>query len=99
MSVDGRKDDAGKRPWHLLPWTAIGLISDVMAYGAGRYGAESWRHVPEWRDRYFSALMRHWDEYRQGNLIDPDSGLSHMAHFACNALFLLALSLSERGDK
>ena len=40
--------------------------------------------------RVHDALMRHLRAHWDGESIDPETGLPHMAHAATNALFLLA---------
>ena len=84
-----KKSDAGKRPWELVPWGPLGRVVDVLAYGAGKYGARSWQSLDEPRERYSGALMRHAVAVMDGEWSDEESGLPHWAHVACNALFLL----------
>lgn len=91
----GRKDDAGKRPRSLLPWRAAGIVVDVLAFGAKKYGAEDWRLVHGADVRYFDAAIRHLDKYRRGEWLDDESGLPHLAHAACCALFILELAVAE----
>lgn len=90
-AMTGRKDDAGKRDFTLLPWRSVGLVVDVLAHGAAKYGRENWRAVEAGERRYLAAAFRHLAAYAEGERIDSDSGLSHIAHAACCLLFLLAL--------
>lgn len=83
------KYDADKPRWDLLPYDAIGAIVEVMTFGARKYAPDGWRAVPDGRARYFAALMRHLVAWRAGATHDPDSGLHHLAHAACDAVFLL----------
>jgi len=84
----GRKDDKPK--WNLLPWRAMCHVVDVLTYGATKHGADNWQHVPDHRERYFSAAMRHMVAWRTGEQLDPETGYPHLAHAATNVLFLLA---------
>lgn len=86
----GRKNDAGKRPWDLVPFGAMGVVVDVLAFGAALYGAHNWRYVADPERRYFSAAMRHLVAWQEGERLDPESGLPHLAHAACCVLFLLS---------
>jgi hypothetical protein len=86
-----RKDDAGKLRWRLLPWAAVERVVEVLEYGAKTYSEDGWRTVPDGRRRYTDALIRHMVAYLRGEERDATSGLWHMAHVACNALFLLEL--------
>lgn len=85
----GRKLDAGKSPWHLLPWDSAQSIVEVLAHGAKKYAPNNWKHVRGARDRYFSAAMRHTLAWYQGEQLDAESGLPHLAHAATDLLFLL----------
>lgn len=83
------KADHGKLPYHLLPWKPVEHIVAVLDYGARKYTPEGWRGVPRKRDRYFSAAIRHLVAFWTGELVDPESGLPHLAHAACNIIFLM----------
>ena len=77
--------------WHLLPWVATSLVVKVLTYGAKKYAPENWRKVQDPQDRYFAAAMRHLVARRDGQKLDPESGLPHLAHAACCILFMLEL--------
>ncbi len=53
---EGRKDDAGKLPYHLLPSDAVEEILKVLEYGATKYAPRNWEKGMAW-SRPFSALM------------------------------------------
>lgn len=85
----GRKDDAIKAKWHLLPKMAQESIVAVLTFGAEKYGDDNWRLVPEKRTRYFSAAMRHMWAWFMGEERDQESGLPHLAHAATCLMFLM----------
>jgi hypothetical protein len=88
----GRKDDAGKLEWSLLPKGSSHAVIRVLMFGAKKYGRENWIQVPEARQRYYDALMRHMDAWWQDpKSKDADTGESHLAHAICCAMFLLYL--------
>jgi hypothetical protein len=87
--TEGRKDDHGKLPWHLLPPDAIEEILKVLEYGAGKYAPRNWEKGMAW-SRPFAALMRHMWAWWRGEDCDPETGFTHLAHAACCILFLLA---------
>jgi len=37
---------------------------------------------------YWNAVMRHTQAIRRGELLDPDDGMSHALHIACNGMIL-----------
>ena len=88
MTEPGAKFDDGKSSWHLMPWDAVQGVVDVLDYGANKYCANGWQSVPDARNRYFSAAMRHVLARILGEHKDPESGLPHLAHAATNLLFL-----------
>lgn len=85
----GKKFDTGKARWDLLPWKPIEQIVKVLTHGSEKYGSYNWTKVTPFRERYFAALIRHLVAWREGEKIDPDSHLSHLAHAACNIVFLM----------
>lgn len=90
------KDIAGKPRLSLVPPELIRAVGRVRTYGAEKYGAdENWKGVdPAY---YRDALMRHLTEYLENpDSTDPESGLHHMEHIACNAAFLLELDKERR---
>jgi len=92
----GKKLDTGKPRWDLLPWKATGAIVDVLTFGAKKYAPNNWRKVPEARERYLAAALRHLVAWGDGEDTDPESGLHHLAHAGCCVLFLLELDVSEK---
>jgi len=95
--LKGSKHDIGKAPWHLLPWEEVEEVVKVLQHGAAKYGEFNWMQVPDARKRYFSAAMRHLAAYANGqgrDLMDKESGLSHMSHAVCSILFIMHF---ERG--
>ena len=89
----GRKLDAGKPRWSLLPWNALGAVVSVLEFGARKYAPGNWRHVPDARTRYFDAAQRHLLAWWSGEKSDPETQFPHLAHALCCLLFLLALEL------
>jgi hypothetical protein len=83
---EGRKDDQGKAPWHLLPPDALNEIALVLAFGAKKYGDRNWERGMAW-SRPFSALMRHMWAWWRGEDFDHETGMSHLAHAGCCILF------------
>lgn len=85
--TEGIKHDKGKPRWDLLPWEAVTDVVKIMTYGADKYTPHNWKLVEP--ERYVAALMRHLVAHETGEQDDPETGFPHLAHVACNALFLL----------
>ena len=84
----GVKFDLGKPRMDLLDPYAIEQLAKVLTFGANRYGDYNWQKGIKY-SRILAAIGRHWFKYMSGESIDPESGLSHIAHIMCNCLFLL----------
>lgn len=95
--MQGRKDDTGKLPMHLIPPEAHAILAQVLKDGADRYGAHNWEAGIKFT-RLYDALERHLQAWRAGEDIDPDSGRSHLEHVLCNAMFLAVLNARGRMD-
>lgn len=91
---EGRKDDDGKDPWHLLPWDAARGIVKVLAHGASMYGERNWERGMAW-SRCYAALLRHLTAWWEGE--GSDTGMSHLWHAGCCILFLIAFELRGIG--
>jgi hypothetical protein len=95
---EGVKLDNNKIQMELLPLRELREVARVLTYGAKKYAPDNWKKVPNAKERYMGALLRHFTEYREGNVFDhetcPDP-LRHIAQVACNALFLLYFELQD----
>src|SRR5262245_16333735 len=92
----GVKLDAGKPPLQLLPEMALEEVAKVLDYGARKYSVDNWRRGMQWR-RLIGASLRHIFAFSRGEDLDPETGLSHLAHASCMVLFLLEFQLSGAG--
>jgi hypothetical protein len=88
-TILGRKDDQDKLDWTLLPFGALKGIVKVLMFGERKYARDNWKHVPDAKNRYKSAFLRHYVEYQEGNPLDEESGLPHLYHMGCCLLFLI----------
>lgn len=90
------KQTAGKLRPSFVPIEIVHGIARVREYAiAHKYkDPENWRQV-EWK-KYHDAMLRHvlaaWGNPRGR---DPESGLLHMEHIACNIAFMLELWKEE----
>ena len=81
------KFDSGKLQYSLIPTSATLALAQVLTYGAKKYKPNNWQQVDD-TTRYVDALYRHLEAWRSGELIDSESGLSHLAHAMTNIVFL-----------
>jgi hypothetical protein len=85
------KGEAGskKTPLHLLPPVALAATAWVLRLGADKYGAWNWARTGVCASTYVGAIKRHIDAWWSGELVDPESGRSHLAHVAASAFILM----------
>lgn len=89
--LEQAKDDSGKLHLSWCPPAIIKAVTIVREYGNKKYhDPNNWRLVGA--DRYHEAMLRHvlasWDDPWA---IDPESGLPHIYHIACNVAFQIQL--------
>jgi hypothetical protein len=89
----GIKYDGDKPDYSLVPFQAMDEVVKVLTYGAAKYDRFNWEKVEP--RRYQAAALRHISAYMQGEKIDPESGINHLAHAACSLLFLTDFDLKE----
>lgn len=94
---EGKKFDDGKPRYDLLPADALHEVVRVFTYGAGKYSARNWENGIAY-GRVFGAIMRHMWAFWRGEELDPETGISHVAHAVTEGLFLLAFILRGRRD-
>ena len=93
---EGLKYDSEKPKMNLLPPKAIVEISKVLTFGAEKYDAENWRKLDDLQNRYTAGALRHIFAHMDGEDLDPETNLSHLAHAMCCLLFKLEIELEER---
>ena len=95
--TEGVKSDTGKARTDLLPADALLEVAGVLDYGAKKYAARNWEKGMAC-GRLTGAALRHLIAWMGGEDVDPESGHRHLAHFACCALMLCALTKRGVGE-
>ena len=86
--IQGKKLNQNKPRMSLLPKGSLNAVIRVLEFGASKYQADNWKHVPEAKTRYYDAMQRHIDAWWQGEQKDPETGEHHLAHAICCGMFL-----------
>lgn len=94
---EGTKYDYDKPRYDLLPVEALEQAVLVYTFGATKYSAHNWRKGITY-SRLYSALQRHISAFWRGENLDPETGLSHLAHATFNVLALLQFQLEGRSN-
>lgn len=95
------KDIVGsdKLPLHLWPQTATAFGCMALLEGCLKYGRANWRHIGVRASIYYDALNRHMSRWFEGEDIDADSGLPHLAKaLACLAILVDAQQAGKLND-
>ena len=86
------KYDDGKILMSLVDPYFVEDIAKVLTFGANKYAPNSWQGLENGLTRYTDAMLRHLTAYQKGELIDPESGLTHLSHAATNLMFISYLN-------
>jgi hypothetical protein len=90
MSEQGRKFDAGKARFELIPARPLEALAQLYGMGATKYGDRNWEQGLAF-GRLFAAMMRHAWAWWRGETHDPEDGQHHLASVAWGALCLMEL--------
>jgi hypothetical protein len=93
LALLGTKSDEGKPDFTLLPPLPLQRVTEVLTFGAEKYGADNWQYVDDGERRYLAAALRHINQHLQGEDFDKESSMLTIAHAA--ASLLLALQFVE----
>ena len=74
-------------------------VSRVLTIGAEKYDEENWRKLDNLQKRYTGATLRHLFAHMDGERLDPETNLSHIAHAVCCLLFKLEIELQDGKTK
>lgn len=76
---------------------ALEQLGLVAGYGASKY--EKWNYLRgfDWSLSY-NAMQRHMHSFWKGENLDPETGVSHMAHASWHGLALVSFDLRGLGN-
>lgn len=96
---ENAKYDQGKNRLDLVFPSIIEELGKIRTYGVNKYkDPDNWCKIDNAKQRYTAAAMRHFEAYRKGEEFDPESGLRHLSHCACNLMFLIELCIREENE-
>lgn len=86
----------GKVEWSLVDFKSLEPMVRVLEYGVKKYARNNWKKgMPA--TQIIESMLRHTYKLLEGELVDPESGIEHIGHIQCNALFL-SYVLSEKPE-
>lgn len=82
-----KRANSKKIRWDLMPLAPMRDTALIWTFGAEKYGDRNWEQGFDWSGPY-ASLQRHLQAWFAGEDFDPESGMSHLAHAACNLQML-----------
>lgn len=77
----------GKKEWSLVDFKSLEPLVEVLSFGAEKYDKHNWKKgLPV--TEIMESMMRHTFALNSGEDLDPESGLPHIGHIMCNAMFI-----------
>jgi hypothetical protein len=95
--AEGKKYDGEKPRLYLLPPRTLVEVGKVLTFGAAKYDEHNWKKLDNLQNRYTGAALRHIFAHMEGEELDPETGLDHLAHALCCLMFKLEAKL-ENGE-
>ena len=90
---------ATKLPMHLIPGSAKAHMAVAFLEGALKYGKYNWRVAGVRASIYLDAMERHLEKWKNGEELDPLTGVPHLASvMACAAIILDARAVGKLTD-
>lgn len=83
------KDTKGKPPVELIPWEAEKAMAEAFAFGAEKYGRDSFKVHGRNITELMGAAKRHIGKFLEGVDNDEESGYSHLGHAMSNLAMVL----------
>lgn len=77
----------GKPEYTLIHYPSLEPMVRVLEYGCRKYARDNWKKgLPA--KSIIDSLLRHVIRLTEGERTDAESGLQHVGHILCNAMFL-----------
>jgi hypothetical protein len=87
----------GKPQWSYVHFKSLEPMVRVLEFGAIKYAPKNWMK-PMDTTKILESMQRHLAALFDGEECDPETGLSHMGHIQCNALFYNYHKEREKND-
>lgn len=80
--ITGVKHDQGKPDYSYISKELMDEVARVREFGAIKYSRDNWKNGFRYQ-RSIAAALRHIFAFKDGEDLDPESGLSHIGHALC----------------
>jgi len=75
-----------KLKWSYMNFASFEPMIKVLMYGAKKYAPHNWKKGLV-KEEILESMQRHLAALLDGEDSDPESGLPHIGHIQCNAMF------------
>jgi hypothetical protein len=82
----GKRYNSGKLKWALVHFKSLQPMVNVLMFGAEKYTPDNWKKGLDQKE-ILESMQRHLAALIDGETNDPESGLPHIGHIQCNAMF------------
>lgn len=83
----GLRYNDGKPKWSLVDFNSLEDMVRVLEMGAKKYSTFNWQKgMPV--SEVIESMLRHTFSLLSGEINDKESGLPHIGHIQCNAMFI-----------
>lgn len=86
MAEQGDRFNEGKPKWSLVHYESLVPMIRVLEFGANKYSPENWKKGLDPKE-VLESMQRHLAALMDGEEVDSESGIEHMGHIQCNAMF------------
>lgn len=93
----GLRYNTGKRKWSLVHFKSLEPMIEVMEFGMKKYARDNWKEGFD-KQEILESLQRHLAKLFDGEEIDQESGLQHIGHILCNAMFYSYYASKETNE-
>jgi len=76
----------GKPKWGYVHFESLVPMIRVLEFGAKKYEPDNWKKGLDLKE-ILESLQRHLAKLMDGEENDEETGISHMGHIQCNAMF------------
>lgn len=76
----------GKPQWSYVHFKSLEPMVRVLEFGAIKYAPKNWMKPME-LNKILESMQRHLAALFDGEEVDSETGISHMGHIQCNAMF------------
>lgn len=88
---------SGKSGVDQLPPDILLELGEIYAYGEKKYARNNWLNGNDWHE-FIGSALRHIYRWMDGEDIDPESNLPHLAHAAWNIMTLRYYQRHDLGN-